>query len=642
MRADLERAEARPDTRKMGRGIQDMSVATMSQVEGISGTAGNEDNQSASGRIDHIRNVAIIAHVDHGKTTLVDGFLRQTGVFRENQEVVECVMDSYDLERERGITILAKNTAITYKDNLINIVDTPGHADFGGEVERILGMVDSALLVVDAGEGPMPQTRFVLRKALERGLRPIVVINKIDRPNIDPHVAVDKVFDLFVELGADDHQLDFPYVFASGIKGIAKLKTEDEGRDLRPLLDLIVQHCPPPSGDPERPLQMQVSILDYSDYLGRIAIGRVYNGKIRDGEQLVLIKEDGSQVKGKVTKLFSFHGLKRLEVPEAAAGQIVAVAGFAGANVGDTICCPEEPSALARIKVDEPTMKMAFMVNDSPFAGQEGKYVTSRQLRERLWRELETNVSLRVDETDDTDTFIVSGRGELHLGILIETMRREGYEFAVSRPEVIVKEVDGKQCEPIERLVIDVPEAYLGAVMEELGPRKAELRNMHIDRNQALLEFVVPTRGLIGFRSEFLRLTKGNGVMSHAFLEYRPWCGEIPRQRNGVLVAWEEGLATAYALQATEDRGVFFITPGTRVYTGMIVGEHNRPQDLDINVCKTKKLTNVRSSTSDVLVTLQAPIEMGLERCLEYIQADELVEVTPKSIRMRKRMLSRR
>lgn len=642
MRADLERAEARPDTRKMGREIQDMSVATMSQVEGIPGTAGNEDNRSASGRIDHIRNVAIIAHVDHGKTTLVDGFLRQTGVFRENQEVVDCVMDSYDLERERGITILAKNTAITYKDNLINIVDTPGHADFGGEVERILGMVDSALLVVDAGEGPMPQTRFVLRKALERGLRPIVVINKIDRPNIDPHVAVDKVFDLFVELGADDQQLDFPYVFASAIQGIAKLKTEDEGSDLRPLLDLIVQHCPPPSGDPQRPLQMQVSILDYSDYLGRIAIGRIYNGMIRDGEQLVLIKEDGSQVKGKVTKLFSFHGLKRLEVAQAAAGQIVAVAGFAGANVGDTICCPEEPSALARIKVDEPTMKMTFMVNDSPFAGQEGKYVTSRQLRERLYRELETNVSLRVNQTGDTDTFIVSGRGELHLGILIETMRREGYEFAVSRPEVIVKEVNGKQCEPFERLVIDVPEAYLGAVMEELGPRKAEFRNMHIDRNQALLEFVVPTRGLIGFRSEFLRLTKGNGVMNHAFLEYRPWCGEIPRQRNGVLVAWEEGLATAYALQATEDRGVFFITPGTRVYTGMIVGEHNRPQDLDINVCKTKKLTNVRSSTSDVLVTLQAPIEMGLERCLEYIQADELVEVTPKSIRMRKRVLSRR
>jgi len=619
-----------------------MSVATMDRVDDITSTADYGDDLSSQACIDHIRNVAIIAHVDHGKTTLVDGFLHQTGVFRENQEVVECVMDSNALERERGITILAKNTAITYRHCLINIVDTPGHADFGGEVERILGMVDSALLVVDAGEGPMPQTRFVLRKALERGLRPIVVINKIDRPNIDPHVAVDKVFDLFVELGADDDQLDFPYVFASGVQGIAKLKTEDEGKDLRPLLDLIVQHCQPPSGNPDQSLQMQVSILDYSDYLGRIVIGRIYNGKIRDGEQVVLLKEDGTQVKGKVTKLFSFHGLKRLEVAEASAGQIVAVAGFATANVGDTLASADDARALSRIKVDEPTMKMAFIVNDSPFAGQEGKYVTSRQLRERLFRELETNVSLRVEETENTDTFMVSGRGELHLGILIETMRREGYEFAVSRPEVITKRVDGQECEPFERLVVDVPEDYLGSVMEELGPRKAELQNMHIDRNQALLEFAVPTRGLIGFRSEFLRLTKGNGVMSHAFVEYRPWCGEIARQRNGVLVAWEEGVSTAYALQGAEDRGVFFITPGVRVYGGMVVGEHSRPQDLDINVCKMKKLTNMRSSNSDVLVTLQAPIEMGLERCLEYIQADELVEVTPKSIRMRKRTLSRK
>jgi len=617
-----------------------MNTVTMTRVQGTSGQDGEDiAKQSVLG---HIRNIAIIAHVDHGKTTLVDGFLRQTGVFRENQEVVDCVMDSNDLERERGITILAKNTAVTYQDCLINIVDTPGHADFGGEVERILGMVDGALLVVDAGEGPMPQTRFVLRKALERGLRPIVVINKVDRPNIDPHVAVDKVFDLFVELGADDHQLDFPYVFASGIKGIAMLKAEEEGKDLRPLLDLILAHCPPPSGHPEAALQMQVSILDYSDYLGRIAIGRIYNGRIHDGEQVVLLKEDGSQVRGKVTKLFSFQGLKRLEVDQAPAGQIVAVAGFATANVGDTVTCLEEPDALPRIRVDEPTMKMAFLVNDSPFAGQEGKYVTSRQLRERLFRELETNVSLRVEETESTDTFMVSGRGELHLGILIETMRREGYEFQVSRPEVIVKELEGRSCEPFERLIIDVPEDYLGAVMQELGPRKAELQNMHIDRTQALLEFVVPTRGLIGFRSEFLRLTKGNGVMNHAFLEYRSWCGDIPRQRNGVLVAWEEGEATAYALLGAEDRGVFFITPGVRVYSGMIVGENSRPQDLDINVCKSKKLTNVRSSTGDVLVTLQAPVEMGLERCLEYIQADELVEVTPRSIRMRKRVLPKR
>src|SRR5579875_339934 len=611
-----------------------MSTVIMSPVRG--------ENEQSNAVLSHIRNIAIIAHVDHGKTTLVDGFLKQTGVFRENQEVMECVLDSNALERERGITILAKNTAVNYRGFLINIVDTPGHADFGGEVERILGMVDGALLVVDCGEGPMPQTRFVLRKALERGLRPIVVINKIDRPNIDPHQAVDKVFDLFVELGADEHQLDFPYVFASGVKGVATLATDQEGKDLRPLLDLIVDRCPPPAGDPGLPLQLQISILDYSDYLGRIGIGRIYNGRIRDGQQVCLLKADGSQVRGKITKLFSFSGLKRLEVPEASAGEIVAIAGFAGANVGDTVGEPDNAVPLPRIQVDEPNMKMAFLVNESPFAGQEGKFVTSRQLRERLWRELETNVSLRVEETDSTDTFMVSGRGELHLGILIETMRREGYEFAVSRPEVIVRDIDGVPHEPFERLIIDVPEDYLGAVMQELGPRKADLQNMHIDRSQALLEFTVPTRGLMGFRSEFLRLTKGNGVMNHAFLAYRPWCGDIQRQRNGVLVAWEEGEATAYAIQGAEDRGVFFITPGIRVYSGMIVGENSRPQDLDINVCKTKKLSNVRSSTGEVLVTLQAPVEMSLEKCLEYIQADELVEVTPKSIRMRKRVLPRR
>ncbi|HEY9777617.1 MAG TPA: translational GTPase TypA [Planktothrix sp.] len=626
-----------------------MSTATMEHIgetnmNGIGNVAedvaSNETLRTAD--LAHIRNIAIIAHVDHGKTTLVDGFLRQTGVFRDNQEVVECVMDSNDLERERGITILAKNTAVTYRDNLINIVDTPGHADFGGEVERILGMVDGALLVVDCGEGPMPQTRFVLRKALERGLRPIVVINKIDRPNIDPHDAVDKVFDLFVELGANEKQLDFPYIFASGSKGFAVKDATDEGKDLRPLLDLIVDHCPSPTGDPNQPLQMQVSILDYSDYLGRIGIGRIYNGRISDGQQVNLIKEDGSAVKGKITKLFTFHGLKRIEAKEAAAGEIVAFSGFAQSNVGDTVCEAEQVVALPRIKVDEPTMKMAFLVNDSPFAGQEGKFVTSRQIRSRLFHELETNVSLRVDETDSTDTFIVSGRGELHLGILIETMRREGYEFQVSRPEVIVKTIDGVECEPFEKLLIDVPDEFTGSVMNELGPRKAELQNMHVDRTQALLEFVIPTRGMIGFRSEFLRLTKGNGVMNHAFMEYRRWCGDIARTRNGVLVAWEEGVATGYALQGAEDRGVFFIIPGTRVYGGMIVGENSRPQDLDLNVCKAKKMSNVRSSTSDVLVTLQAPIEMGLERCLEYIESDELLEITPKSIRMRKRALSRR
>lgn len=590
----------------------------------------------------HIRNIAIIAHVDHGKTTLVDGFLHQTGVFRENQEVETCVMDSNDLERERGITILAKNTAIEYAGCLLNIVDTPGHADFGGEVERILGMVDSALLIVDAGEGPMPQTRFVLRKALERGLRPIVVINKIDRPNIDPHVAVDKVFDLFVELGANNDQLDFPVMFASGVKGFAKHKVEDEDVDLRPLLDLIITHCPHPSGDQDGTLQMQVTILDYSDYLGRIAIGRIYNGTISEGQNVVLMKEDGSNVKGRISKLLKFHGLKRIEAKSACAGEIVAIAGFANANVGDTITLVDNPVALPRILVDEPTMKMSFLVNDSPFAGQEGKFVTSRHLRDRLYRELETNVSLRVNETDSTDTFLVSGRGELHLGILIETMRREGFEFQVSRPEVIVKQVDEKVLEPYEKLFIDVPEEYMGATIQELGPRRAELQNMHVDRGQGLLEFIVPTRGLLGFRSEFLRLTKGTGVMNHGFHEFKEWCGDITQQRNGALVAWEEGTATGYALQAAEDRGVFFISPSVRVYTGMIVGENSRSQDLDINVCKTKKLTNIRSSTSEALVTLQAPREMSLETCLEWIQDDELVEVTPQTIRMRKRQLSRR
>ncbi len=592
--------------------------------------------------LNRIRNIAIIAHVDHGKTTLVDGFLHQSGVFRQNQEVEECVMDSNDLERERGITILAKNTAIYHDDHLINIVDTPGHADFGGEVERILGMVDGALLVVDAAEGPMPQTRFVLRKSLERGLRPIVVINKIDRPNIDPHIAVDKVFDLFVELGADDRQLDFPYIFASGVKGISTHDLEQPGESLQPLLDLMIKHCPAPKGDPEHALQMQVSILDYSDYLGRIVIGRIYNGQISSGQQVTLLTESGQNAQGKITKLFTFHGLKRLEADTAYAGEIVAIAGIADANVGDTICDIETLNALPRIKVDEPTMKMSFLVNDSPFAGTEGKFVTSRQLRSRLIKELETNVSLRVEDTDSTDTFIVSGRGELHLGILIETMRREGYEFQVSRPEVILKEINGVNHEPFERLLIDVAEDYTGAVMQALGPRKGELRSMATENSQTLLEFIIPTRGLIGFRSDFLRLTRGNGVMNHAYLEHRPWCGEIARQRNGVLVAWEEGQATAYAIFQAEDRGFFFIKPGINVYKGMIVGENSRPQDLDINVCKTKKLSNVRSSTADVMVTLQAPMEMNLEKCLEYIQTDELVEVTPESVRMRKRVSNKR
>ncbi|MFZ9739216.1 MAG: translational GTPase TypA [Prochlorotrichaceae cyanobacterium] len=584
-----------------------------------------------------IRNVAIIAHVDHGKTTLVDALLKQSGVFREGEAVPDCVMDSNDLERERGITILSKNTAVRYKDTLINIVDTPGHADFGGEVERVLGMVDGCILIVDANEGPMPQTRFVLKKALEKGLRPIVVVNKIDRPQADPHGAIDKVLDLFLELGADDDQCEFPYLFASGIQGYAKDALEDEGKDMQPLFEGILHHVPPPVGDPEKPLQLQVTTLDYSEYLGRIVIGRIHNGTLRAGQQAALVKEDGSMVKSKISKLLGFEGLKRVEVEQASAGEIVAVAGFADANIGETITCPNEPQALPLIKVDEPTLQMTFSVNDSPFAGREGQFVTSRQIRDRFMRELETNVALRVEEGDSPDKFLVSGRGELHLGILIETMRREGYEFQVSQPQVIYREVNGQPCEPYELLVLDVPEDAVGGCIERIGQRKGEMQNMMTGSNgRSQLEFVIPARGLIGFRGEFMRLTRGEGLMSHSFLEYRPLCGELETRRNGVLIAFEEGVSTFYAMKNAEDRGVFFIHPGTKVYKGMVVGEHNRPQDLELNVCKTKQLTNHRSATGDELVQLQTPVEMGLERALEYIGPDELLEVTPESIRLRK------
>ncbi|AFZ29070.1 GTP-binding protein TypA [Gloeocapsa sp. PCC 7428] len=584
-----------------------------------------------------IRNVAIIAHVDHGKTTLVDALLRQSGIFREGEDIPDCVMDSNALERERGITILAKNTAVSYKDTLINIVDTPGHADFGGEVERVLGMVDGCILIVDANEGPMPQTRFVLKKALEKGLRPIVVVNKIDRPQADPHGAVDKVLDLFIELGADDDQCDFPYLFASGLEGYAKDDLEAEGVDMQPLFEAILHHVPPPVGDPNKPLQLQVTTLDYSEYLGRIVIGRIHNGTIRMGQQAALITETGDIVKAKVTKLMGFEGLKRIEMQEASAGNIVAVAGFADANIGETITCPNEPQALPLIKVDEPTLQMTFSVNDSPFAGQEGNFVTSRQLRDRLFRELETNVALRIEETDSPDKFLVSGRGELHLGILIETMRREGYEFQVSQPQVIYREVNGQPCEPYEYLVLDIPEEGVGGCIERLGQRRGEMQDMQVGGNgRTQLEFVIPARGLVGFRGEFMRLTRGDGIMNHSFLDYRPLSGEIEARRNGVLIAFEEGTATFYAMKNAEDRGVFFITPGTKVYKGMIVGEHNRPQDLELNVCKTKQLTNHRASSGEELVQLQAPMEMSLERALEYISADELVEVTPQSIRLRK------
>jgi len=584
-----------------------------------------------------IRNIAIIAHVDHGKTTLVDALLNQSGIFREGEAIPTCVMDSNDLERERGITILSKNTAVDYDGIRINIVDTPGHADFGGEVERVLGMVDGCLLIVDANEGPMPQTRFVLKKALEKGLRPIVFVNKIDRARVDPEVAVDKVLDLFIELGADDDQCDFTYLFGSGMGGYAKPDMKTESETMKPLFEAILRHVPPPVGDPEKPLQLQVTTLDYSDFLGRIMIGRIHNGTIRSGQQAALIRDDGSIKRGRISKLLGFQGLQRIEIEEARAGDLVAVSGFDEVNIGETIACPDNPEALPLIKVDEPTLQMTFVVNDSPFAGKEGKFVTSRQLRDRLQRELLTNVALRVEDTDSPDRFAVSGRGELHLGILIETMRREGYEFQVSQPQVIFRTIDGSLYEPYETLVMDVPEPAVGSCIERLGVRKGEMQNMeNTNDGRTQLEFVVPSRGLIGFRGDFIRATRGEGIMSHSFLDYRRMQGDMDARRNGVLVSFEEGTATFYALKGAEDRGQFFITPGTKVYKGMIVGEHNRPPDLELNVCKAKQVTNIRSAGAEVLDTLQAPIQMNLERALEYIGPDEMLEVTPESIRLRK------
>ncbi len=584
-----------------------------------------------------IRNIAIIAHVDHGKTTLVDALLSQSGIFRDNEAIPTCVLDSNDLERERGITILSKNTAVTYNDIRINIVDTPGHADFGGEVERVLGMVDGCLLIVDANEGPMPQTRFVLKKALEKGLRPIVFVNKIDRPRVDPETAVDKVLDLFIELGADDDQCDFPYLFGSGLGGFAKPDLKTDSENMKPLFEAILRHVPPPVGDSTKPLQLQITTLDYSDFLGRIVIGRVHNGIIRNGQNASLIKEDGSLKRGRISKLLGFDGLQRIEIKEAFAGDLVAVAGFAEVNIGETIACPDEPKALPLIKVDEPTLQMTFVVNDSPFAGKEGKFVTSRQLRERLKKELLTNVALRVEDTDSPDRFSVSGRGELHLGILIETMRREGFEFQVSQPQVIFRTINDTPCEPVETLVMDVQEEAVGSCIEKLGVRRGEMRNMEVGSDgRTQLEFLVPSRGLIGFRGEFVRATRGEGIMSHSFFEYRPMMGEFDSRRNGVLIAFEEGVATFYALKNAEDRGQFFIAPGVKVYKGMIVGENNRPQDLELNVCKTKQLTNMRSAGAEELDTLQTPVQMTLERALEYIDSDEMLEVTPQSIRLRK------
>lgn len=590
-----------------------------------------------------IRNIAIIAHVDHGKTTLVDKLLQQSGIFRENEAVQERAMDSNDLERERGITILAKNTAITYKDYLINIVDTPGHADFGGEVERIMKMVDGVLLVVDAYEGCMPQTKFVLRKALEHHLTPIVVVNKIDRPAARPAEVIDEVLDLFIELEASDEQLDFPVVYASALNGTSSLDPEKQDDNMLALYETIIEHIPAPTENVEEPLQFLVTLMDYNEYLGRIAIGRVNRGVIRQGQPVAVMTRDGGKKSARIEKLFGFQGLRRVEIEEAGAGDIVAVAGIKDINIGETIADPNQPEALPVLKIDEPTLQMTFLVNNSPFAGREGKWVTSRKLRERLFKELETDVSLRVDETDSPDAFVVSGRGELHLGILIENMRREGYELQVSKPEVIVREIDGVKMEPIERLLIDVPEESMGAVMESLGSRKAEMVNMiNNGSGQVRLEFLIPARGLIGYRTHFLTLTRGYGVMNHAFDSYGPYAGgQVGGRHEGVLVSSENGVSTLYGILSIEDRGILFVEPGTEIYEGMIVGEHTRDNDIVVNICKEKQLTNVRSATKDETVKMKTPRLFSLEQALEYLNDDEYCEITPKSVRLRKKILNK-
>ncbi len=590
----------------------------------------------------NIRNIAIIAHVDHGKTTLVDAMLRQSGTFRANQNVMERVMDSNDLERERGITILSKNTAVNWLDTKINIVDTPGHADFGGEVERVLKMVNGVLLIVDSFEGPMPQTRFVLRKALELKLVPIVVINKIDRPDARPAEVVDEVLDLFIELGADEEQLDFPVVYASARDGLAGLDPDQLTDSLEPLFSVVLEHIPAPSVDVEAPLQLLVTTLDYDDYVGKIVIGRIVRGKVRQGENIALIKRDGVLERAKIGKVYTYEGLKRIDVPEAEAGEIVALTGLTTANIGETVADANNPEALPVIEVDEPTLNMNFIVNNSPFAGLEGEFVTSRKLRERLFKEIETNVSLRVEETDSADSFKVSGRGELHLSILIENMRREGYELQVSKPEVIYKMIDGEKCEPIEYLICDIPETAMGTVIELLGKRKAEMINMtHISQTQMRVEFKVPARGLIGFRGDFLTETRGEGIMSHVFHGYEPYKGEIPGRSRGVLIAFETGEATTYGLHSAQERGTTFIEPGTRIYEGMIVGESNREQDIEVNVARKKHVTNMRSSNAEEALRLEKAKVFTLEQALEYIDDDELVEITPKSVRLRKKHLDK-
>lgn len=591
-----------------------------------------------------IRNIAIIAHVDHGKTTLVDKMLRLSGAFRDNQVVEDRVMDSDPIERERGITILAKNASIRWKDAKINIVDTPGHADFGGEVERILRMVDGVLLVVDAFEGPMPQTRFVLRKALELGRTPIIVINKIDRPGADPLRAHDEVLSLFIELEANEEQLDSPVVYCSAKQGVSTLDMDVPAVDFEPLFETIAKTVPAPPSDSEGPFQMLVSTIDHSAYLGRLAIGRIERGTVRTGDAVTLVSTDENRasVRGRVSRLYGYEGLDRIEIASASAGEIVQLAGFENVDIGSTLTDPAVPEALAGISVEEPTISVDFLVNNSPFAGREGKYVTSRQIRERLHRELERNVALRVEDSDSTDTWNVSGRGELHLSILMETMRREGFEFQVSRPRVITRlDPDGRKLEPFEELSIDVPEDFLGVVIEKLGPRKAEMVEMK-NPGQGLVRLLyrIPARGLFGFRSEFLTDTRGTGIMHHRFLEYGPWAGHLSGRARGVLVSMESGTIIAFALFNLQDRSTLFVSPGDQVYEGMLVGENSRPGDMDVNPTKEKKLTNIRTKAADEAIVLEPPRQLTLESALEYIADDELIEITPQSIRLRKRMLS--
>ncbi|CKJ48580.1 GTP-binding protein [Neisseria meningitidis] len=588
-----------------------------------------------------IRNIAIIAHVDHGKTTLVDQLLRQSGTFRANQQVDERVMDSNDLEKERGITILAKNTAIDYEGYHINIVDTPGHADFGGEVERVLGMVDCVVLLVDAQEGPMPQTRFVTKKALALGLKPIVVINKIDKPSARPSWVIDQTFELFDNLGATDEQLDFPIVYASGLSGFAKLEETDESNDMRPLFDTILKYTPAPSGSADETLQLQISQLDYDNYTGRLGIGRILNGRIKPGQVVAVMNHDQQIAQGRINQLLGFKGLERVPLEEAEAGDIVIISGIEDIGIGVTITDKDNPKGLPMLSVDEPTLTMDFMVNTSPLAGTEGKFVTSRQIRDRLQKELLTNVALRVEDTADADVFRVSGRGELHLTILLENMRREGYELAVGKPRVVYRDIDGQKCEPYENLTVDVPDDNQGAVMEELGRRRGELTNMESDGNgRPRLEYHIPARGLIGFQGEFMTLTRGVGLMSHVFDDYAPVKPDMPGRHNGVLVSQEQGEAVAYALWNLEDRGRMFVSPNDKIYEGMIIGIHSRDNDLVVNPLKGKKLTNIRASGTDEAVRLTTPIKLTLEGAVEFIDDDELVEITPQSIRLRKRYLS--